>query len=210
MDHIKKTILLVRHGTTTFNEIDKLQGRIDNPLNQKGRDEAARLAARLNCEKLDAIFSSPLQRAVETATIVNSSHDLPLILVPEFSEIDLGEWEGLNYSQVRAQYPEIHQRWISDPGFPIPGGESFNTVCARTRIGLERILPDNSKHILIAGHASVNRAILSNLLQLNPSAARYFRTGNAALSRLLLLENSHRQWTVVDFWNSTSHLENAS
>ena len=45
MDHIKKTILLVRHGTTTFNETDHLQGQIDNPLNQKGRDEAARLAA---------------------------------------------------------------------------------------------------------------------------------------------------------------------
>ncbi|MCX6558512.1 MAG: histidine phosphatase family protein, partial [Candidatus Aminicenantes bacterium] len=201
---------LVRHGTTTFNEIDQLQGRIDNPLNQKGRAEAARLAARLQCVNLDAIFSSPLQRAIETAAILNSFHNLPLTLIPEFSEIDLGEWEGLNYSQVRAQFPEIHQRWISDPDFPIPGGESFNTVCARTRTGLERILQDNRKHILITGHASVNRAILSNLLQLNPAAARHFRTGNAALSRLLLLENSRQQWAVLDFWNSTSHLENAS
>jgi len=210
MDHIKKTILLVRHGTTTFNETDHLQGQIDNPLNQKGRAEAARLAARLKCENLDAIFSSPLQRAIETATIVNRFHDLPLTLVPEFSEINLGEWEGLNYSEVRMQFPEIHQRWINDPDFPIPGGESFNTVCARTQTGLERILQDNRKHILITGHASVNRAILSNLLQLNPAAARHFRTGNAALSRLLLLENSRQQWAVVDFWNSTSHLGNAS
>lgn len=210
MDHIKKTILLVRHGTTAFNETDHLQGRIDNPLNQKGRDEAARLAARLKCESLDAIFSSPLQRAVETATIINSSHDLPLTLVPEFSEINLGEWEGLNYSKVRAQFPEIHQRWISDPDFPIPGGESFSAVCARTRTGLEPILQDGRKHILITGHASVNRAILSNLLQLSPASARWFRTGNASLSRFLLLENSLQQWAVVDFWNSTSHLENAS
>jgi broad specificity phosphatase PhoE len=187
-----------------------LQGRIDNPLNQKGRDEASRLAARLKCENLDAIFSSPLQRAVETATIVNRFHDLPLTLVPEFCEINLGEWEGLNYSLVRTQFPEIHQRWINNPDFPIPGGESFSTVCDRTRTGLERILQDSGKHILITGHASVNRAILGNLLQLNPASARMFRTGNAALSRLLLLENSHQQWAVVDFWNSTSHLENAS
>lgn len=210
MDHIKKTILLVRHGTTTFNETDHLQGRIDNPLNQKGRDEATRLAARLKCENLDAILSSPLQRAVETATIINSFHDLPLTLVPEFSEINLGEWEGLNYSKVRAQFPEIHQHWINDPDFPIPGGESFSTVCARTRTGLERVLQDGRKHILITGHASVNRAILSNLLQLSPASARLFRTGNASLSRFLLLENSLQQWAVVDFWNSTSHLENAS
>ena len=210
MDHIKKTILLVRHGTTTFNETDHLQGQIDNPLNQKGRDEAGRLAVRLKCENLDAIFSSPLQRAIETATIINSFHNLPLTLVPEFSEINLGEWEGLKYSDVREQFPEIHQRWISDPVFPIPGGESFSTVCDRTRTGLERILQDEHKHILITGHASVNRAILGNLLQLNPAGARHFRTGNAALSRLLLLENSLQQWAVVDFWNSTSHLESGS
>jgi broad specificity phosphatase PhoE len=209
MDHIKKTILLVRHGTTTFNETDHLQGQIDNPLNQKGRDEVTRLAARLQCATLDAIFSSPLQRAVETATIINSFHNLPLTLIPEISEINLGEWEGLNYSDVRAQFPEIHQRWISDPDFPIPGGESFSTVCARTRTGLERILQGDHKHILITGHASVNRAILGNLLQLSPASARMFRTGNAALSRLLLMENALQQWSMVDFWNSTSHLENA-
>ncbi len=210
MDHIKKTILLVRHGTTAFNESDLLQGLIDNPLNQKGRDEAARLAARLKNTSLDGVFSSPLQRAVETATIINGFHNLPLTVVPEFNEINLGEWEGLNYSRAREQFPEIHRRWISDPDFPIPGGESFNAVCARTRPGLERILQDGRKHILIAGHASVNRAILAHLLDLSPAAARHFRTGNAALSRLLLLENSRQQWAVVDFWNSTSHLENAS
>jgi broad specificity phosphatase PhoE len=210
MDHLKKSILLVRHGTTAFNETDHLQGLIDNPLNARGRDEAVRLAARLKETAIDAMFSSPLQRAVETAAIINRFHDLPLTLVPEFCEIDLGEWEGLNYSQAREQYPEIHRRWISDPDFPIPGGESFTSVCARTRTGLERILANGGRHILIAGHASVNRAILANLLDLNPSAARHFRTGNAALSRLLLLENPLQQWAVVDFWNSTSHLEDAS
>ena len=59
MDAIKKKILLVRHGTTEYNETDRLQGRIDNPLNGKGRGEVERLAARLKNEPLDAIFSSP-------------------------------------------------------------------------------------------------------------------------------------------------------
>ena len=210
MDHIKKTILLVRHGTTAFNESDLLQGLIDNPLSPKGRNEAERLASRLKGATIEAIFSSPLRRAVETATIINGFHDLPLTLVPEFIEIDLGEWEGLNYSNAREQFPEIHRRWISDPDFPFPGGESFSAVCARTKPGLERILRDERQHILIAGHASVNRAILGNLLGLSPSAARHFRTGNAALSRLLLVESSQLRWAVVDFWNSTAHLENAS
>jgi broad specificity phosphatase PhoE len=207
MDRHTKTILLVRHGTTTFNENDLLQGLIDNPLNQKGRDEAGRLAARLKDEALDAIYSSPLQRAVETASIINRFHGLPLTLVPEFREIDLGEWEGKPYSQVKAQFPDVHQRWLADPGVPVPGGESFSAVCARTRPGLERILKTGAAHVLITGHASVNRAILGNLLQLEPAAARHFRTGNTGLSRLLLMENAQRRWAVVDFWNSTSHLE---
>jgi len=210
MDQLKKTILLVRHGTTAFNETDHLQGLIDNPLSPKGQAEADRLAVRLQDAAIDAIFSSPLQRAVQTAAIVNRYHDLPVTLVPEFSEIDLGDWEGQQYGAVREQFPEIHQRWISDPDFPIPGGESFSAVCTRTKPGLERILQDGCRHILIAGHASVNRAILANLLQINPSAARHFRTGNTGLSRLLLLENPRQQWAVVDYWNSTSHLESAS
>lgn len=209
MEAIKKKILLVRHGTTEYNETDRLQGRIDNPLNGKGRGEVERLAARLKNEPIDAIFSSPLKRALETAAIINHGRCRPLTIVSEFSEIDLGDWEGLIYSRVREQFPDIHQRWISDADFPVPGGESFSAVCARTLTGLEKILQSGQQNILITGHASVNRAILGNLLQLSPAQARLFRTGNASLSQLLLMENSRRRWTLVDFWNCTSHLEAA-
>ena len=210
MDKVKKRILLVRHGTTAFNQADLLQGRIDNPLNAKGRAEAERLAARLQDEPIDAFFSSPLLRARETAAIINSRHHRPLTVVDEFSEIDLGDWEGQNYGQVRERYPDVHLLWISDPAYPVPGGESFNAVCARTRRGLEKTLATGAQTILIAGHASVNRAILANIMELPAAQARVFRTGNAALSQLLLMENESRSWAVLDFWNSTSHLEEAS
>ena len=78
MDTITKKILLVRHGTTEYNETDRLQGRIDNPLNGKGRGEVERLAARLEDEAIDAVFSSPLKRALETAAIINRIRNLPL------------------------------------------------------------------------------------------------------------------------------------
>jgi probable phosphoglycerate mutase len=207
MDTITKRILLVRHGTTAYNENDLLQGRIDNPLSAKGSAEAERLAARLQDEPIDAFFSSPLQRAQETAAIINRGRGKDLTLVPEFSEIDLGEWEGLNYGLVREKFAEVHRRWIGDPDFPVPGGESFSAVCARTSTGLARVLANGQRTILIAGHASVNRAILANLLGLSPAQARVFRTGNAALSRLLLMEGEGRRWAVLDLWNSTSHLD---
>jgi broad specificity phosphatase PhoE len=209
MDTIKKRILLVRHGTTAYNETDRLQGRIDNPLSARGRDEVERLAERLKNAPIDAIFSSPLRRALETAAIINRHHARTLTVVDEFSEIDLGEWEGLNYSRVREQFPDVHDRWISDPDFPVPGGESFSAVCARARSGLEKTLQNGQQNILITGHASVNRAILAGIIDLTPALARVFRTGNSALSRLLLMENGARRWATVDFWNSTSHLESA-
>src|SRR5512137_1402932 len=104
MDTIKKRILLVRHGITAYNEADRLQGRIDNPLSEKGRREAEQLAARLKDEPIDAFFSSPLRRAQETAAIIGRFHDRGLTLVPEFSEIDLGDWEGLDYGLVRERF----------------------------------------------------------------------------------------------------------
>ncbi|MBN2345996.1 MAG: histidine phosphatase family protein [Candidatus Aminicenantes bacterium] len=207
MDIVEKRILLARHGMTAYNEADLLQGRIDNPLSARGRGEARSLAARLRDEPIDAFFSSPLQRALETAAIINQFHHRELTVVPEFSEIDLGEWEGQKYARVRESHSEVHRLWISDPDFPVPGGESFSAVCVRVRAGLEKTLRNGQRTILIAGHASVNRAILAGLLDLTPAQARFFRTGNAALSQLLLLANGGRRWAVVDFWNSTSHLE---
>ncbi len=209
MDTITKRILLVRHGSTAYNESDILQGHIDNPLSPKGRDEVERLAARLRDEPIDAFFSSPLRRAQETATIINRCHGKELTIVPEFSEIDLGDWEGLNYGLVREKYADVHRRWISDPDFPVPGGESFSAVCARARTGLDSALVNGQRTILIAGHASVNRAILANLLGITPAQARVFRTGNAGLSRLLLMEGEGRRWAALDLWNSTSHLDAA-
>jgi probable phosphoglycerate mutase len=209
MDTIKKRILLVRHGTTAYNETDRLQGRIDNPLSARGRDEIERLAERLKNAPIDAIFSSPLRRALETATVINRHHARPLTVVDEFSEIDLGDWEGLDYGRVREQFPDVHDRWVGDPDFAVPGGESFSSVCVRARSGLDKALRNGSVNILIAGHATVNRAILAAILDLTPAQARVFRTGNSALSRLLLMENGERRWAVVDFWNSMSHLESA-
>lgn len=207
MEPLAKKILLVRHGATAYNEADLLQGRIDNPLSPRGRAEAERLAERLRGEAIDAVFSSPLRRALETAEIINRFHGREIVQVPEFSEIDLGEWEGLSYGRVKDLYAEAHQRWLDDPDTPVPGGESFRAVCERVRPGLERALADGHAAILISGHASANRAILAGLLGLAPAQARAFRSGNAALSQLVLYAGNGRRRAALDFWNSTSHLD---
>ncbi len=207
MADLKTSILLVRHGTTAWNEEDRLQGRIDNPLGDRGRDQAARLAARLLREPPGAAFVSPLRRARETAEILLAGRDLPLTVVPEFAEIDLGEWEGQLYPEMIAAQPDLHRRWLEDPAVALPGGESFQSVYDRVGPGLARVLAGPTTRILVVGHAAVNRAILGHLLGLSARQCRHFRTANASLSRLLAYDRDGRRWAVADLWNCTAHLE---
>jgi broad specificity phosphatase PhoE len=89
------TLLLVRHGETDWNAVGRLQGQTDRPLSDFGRQQARRLAEELAEEKLEAIYSSDLSRARETAEIVGERLGLPVVLDPDLREKDWGTWEGL-------------------------------------------------------------------------------------------------------------------
>jgi broad specificity phosphatase PhoE len=89
------TLLLVRHGETDWNAEGRLQGQTDRPLNEFGRSQARALAEELDGERYDAIYSSDLARARETAEIVGERLDVPVVLDPELREKDWGTWEGL-------------------------------------------------------------------------------------------------------------------
>lgn len=207
MNSVKKKILLVRHGATGYNEAELLQGKIDNPLSPSGRNEADLLAKRLKAEKIEIIFSSPLTRAVETAEIVNRFHRAPMRIIDAFVEIDMGEWDGLSFPTIQARDLSYYHRWVADPRTPAPGGESFSQVYRRVNRGIRKVLAAPEQNILIAAHATVNRAILGNLMHMPPSVARQFRIRNAGLSKLVMYENSGSCRMVVDSWNDTSHLE---
>ncbi|HLX32748.1 MAG TPA: histidine phosphatase family protein [Gaiellaceae bacterium] len=89
------TLLLVRHGETDWNADGRLQGHTDRPLTDYGRRQARKLADELGGEELDAIYSSDLARARETAEIVAERLGLPVALDPDLREKDWGNWEGL-------------------------------------------------------------------------------------------------------------------
>ncbi|MDE3026572.1 MAG: histidine phosphatase family protein [Acidobacteriota bacterium] len=89
------TLLLVRHGETDWNAQGRLQGHTDRPLNEYGRRQARRLAEELAAERLDAVYSSDLARARETAEIVGERLSLAVVVDPDLREKDWGSWEGL-------------------------------------------------------------------------------------------------------------------
>lgn len=206
MRDLVKTIYLVRHGATDYNDQDLFQGVLDNSLSEKGKQESEKLAQRLKDETIDIIFHSPLTRARQTAEIINQYHQVELHQVDGFIEMDMGDWEGLNFFQVVKEQGEIYHRLVSDPDAKIPGGESFDQVFKRVKPGVDKVMAFKEKSILISAHAMVNRAILGHLLGLESIKARKFRMDNCAFSRLLKYRTLEGENIVVDIWNSIDHL----
>jgi broad specificity phosphatase PhoE len=202
-----KTILLTRHGSTAYNEEDRLQGLIDISINEKGERQAGLISQRLQDEPIDMIFHTPLTRTKQTAEIINQYHGVQLEAIESFIEIDMGDWEGRHFQQVVQENPDTYQQWISDPQVAVPGGESFGRLFKRIKPGVDQILASRHKCILIVAHAMVNRAILGQLLRINPLSARRFRTDHCSFSRLLVYETSAGRHTTADTWNSTDHLK---
>jgi broad specificity phosphatase PhoE len=155
-------VYLVRHGQTDWNAADRVQGRADVPLNTVGTAGAARLGARLAHVRFDAIFSSPLARAHATATLVTGS-TAPQI-VPSFTEIDYGAWQGTTPADRWRDNRRLARRWDRAPdGVQFPDGESFDTF--RHRVVAAWInVARTSGTVLVSAHGHVNRVILLHAL----------------------------------------------
>ena len=143
-------ILIARHGETDWNREGRWQGWADPPLNDTGRAQARELAEELRQLPFDAVYSSDLKRAHETALIVAEPHGVPVVVDQGLREIDIGSWSGLTRS-------EIHERF---PDGARPDGESHEQHFARTREAVLRIARANDgKRILIVGHGGTIRSI---------------------------------------------------
>ena len=125
---------LVRHGETNWNVEGRYQGTTDISLNDRGKSQAKSLGQLLaaNGVPFQAVFSSQLSRARETAGIIARCLDLPVCVDKRLQEIDLGEWEGELFTEVREQFPErVKERLTNPASTRAPGGESALEVAQR-------------------------------------------------------------------------------
>ncbi len=146
-------LYLVRHGETDWNRTHRIQGSTDIPLNQTGRDQASRAAGLLARREWDGLYSSPLSRALETATIIGDGLGLgEPVQLPELVERNYGEAEGLTDRQVMRRYPG---------STPVPGRESREEVAARVMPAL-LALAEAHEHgrLILATHGAVIRTVL--------------------------------------------------
>lgn len=179
-------IILVRHGETEWNRLHRFQGRSDIPLNPKGNNQARALALALKNEPLTAIYSSPLERAVETACHIGTFHpSTPLIKESGLMEMDLGEFEGMEAQQWAVQHQDFRKVWEKNPAaLTIPGGESLKEVQQRAVEVLNRISapyePDST--LLICSHNFVIISLLCYASKTPLDQFRELRQDTAALN----------------------------
>ncbi len=156
-------VLLVRHGATDWNETKRAQGQADVELNDKGRAQAAQVADELARLEVDAVYSSDLQRALDTATAIATRHDLEVTSDPAFREIDQGEWTGLTPDEIAGRWPELYGRDRYHAARP--RGEAPGQVRARALEGLKRVVTAHPRGtVVVVGHGSMMRWIAAAAL----------------------------------------------
>lgn len=168
----KRIIYLLRHAEPSYPEgMEKTYiGQSDIPLSDKGRREAEKTALYFSGVPIEAIYSSDLIRAYDTAKLISeiTGHKKEIRAVKGFREINLGSWDGVSMDKIKKEFPEEYEKRGRSLGtYRTPGGESFSDVYKRAFPALKRILEETSGNILICSHAGTNRIILSNLLK-NP------------------------------------------
>lgn len=163
-------IYFVRHGETPWNKERKLQGRSDIPLNNYGRELAYITSDAMKDIPFDAIFTSPLLRAKETAQILASNRNLPILENELLVEMSFGEGEGESFLDIHSQTKYNLHTFIHNPHEYIPpkGGETFEELYNRCKIFIEDyILPMKDTHrcILVVGHGALIRGMIHYINQ---------------------------------------------
>jgi probable phosphoglycerate mutase len=210
---------LVRHGTSTYNLLRKVQGHNDEAsLAAEGRQDAAQVGVVLKEVPIDVVYSSPLKRARETTEII-LGHREGETLLPQFTddlkEINLLAWEGMPFDDVKQKYPDEYRAWQEYPHelklpmstpqgtvdyYPVP--ELFKQA---TRFW-QTVLPSHQgQTILIVAHSGINRSLISTATGLGPDHYKSFEQANCAIS-VLNFSGGFGDPVQLESVNQTTHL----
>ncbi|GAA4703341.1 hypothetical protein GCM10023215_48530 [Pseudonocardia yuanmonensis] len=159
-------ILLLRHGQTPLSVEKRYSGLGDPALTERGEAQAAGAAARIGAlGGVDAILTSPLRRARQTAEAVAAATGLPVQVRDGLIETDFGEWEGLTFVEARERDPAIFARWLGNTDVAPPGGESFDEAGARVAAERAKIVADHpGQTVVVVSHVTPIKLILQEAL----------------------------------------------
>ena len=196
--------IAVRHGETAWNAARRLQGHLDIPLNEVGRSQAARVAAALADEPIDAIYASDFQRAIETAAACAVPRGLAVATNAGLRERGFGVLEGFTHDEIGARWPEDAERWRRrDVEWAPEGGETLLVFQARCVATLTRLaLAHPGQTIAVFAHGGVLDVLYRAATHQALDAPRSWALGNAGINRVLF----NGEGFALVGWNDDAHL----
>jgi probable phosphoglycerate mutase len=198
-------LILVRHGETTWNYDQRMQGQTDTDLSDFGRQQVLRLRERLAREEIAAAYSSDLRRCWDTATGALAGRDVPLSPMESLREVHLGDWQGHTYAELMETMPDEVRRVRANRADEAPrGGETHRQLQTRVAGAIREIAtrhPDDQ--VLVVSHGGALRALACWALLADVSAQNRIDVDNCAVSRIDLLGDEAR----LRRWNDVGHLD---
>ncbi len=212
------TLYLIRHGATEGSETKRYKGSIDVPMSEKGIEQMEQLAEYLNRSYksyttysglLNAVYCSPLSRALKSAEIIAEPHGLKPVVIEGLRERSFGIWEGMTFTEIKEKYPQEFEAWAGNPLRYSPvDGESTVEVRERAVSALNKII-DNHKgtvpdlrtkqsrvvesglspalKIAVVAHGGVNRIILCHIMGI-------------PLENIFRIEQDFAAVNIIEFW----------
>ncbi len=212
LDRLPRTIILVRHGETRGNIDDKAQGHFDAQLTDLGLRQAEALAHRLEKIDIDAVYSSDLIRAVDTAAaLIALRPDLEIQTRAGLREVYFGSYEDMRWSEIREEDPELHERWTNwktRTDVKFPNGESPFETRQRVAAVADEIMTKHHEEnsiILIVGHTGSLQPLFAHLLNLSTTEQWRFHFDNTSITALTEHPFAPNVWRA-QMVNDTHHL----
>jgi broad specificity phosphatase PhoE len=199
-------LFLIRHGETAWNKDEVFRGRFDVELNERGREQARLTAGVFSGLVIAAVYSSPLNRAYDTASEIARPHGLPVVIDPALTDIDFGSWQGLSHHQVMQQCPGVYRLWSVAPHkVRFEGGESLDDVRNRALQTIRQLSGRYAgQNVVVVSHRVVNKVLLCAMLGLDNSHFWSLHQDTCAIN---VVEHDHQHGYIIRHLNDTGHIQ---
>ena len=202
-------IYLVRHCEAEGNRLKSFQGSIDCDITALGEKQLEYLYKRFQNINIDKAFSSPLIRAKKTAIAAVRDKGIDVISEPLFSELAVGDMEGMPFRDIFKNYPDFEDTWTNHPeDFSPPNGETMRELYSRMQKGIKKIVedPDNDgKAVLIASHGAAIRNLICYILH---NDIKYLSKTDWSVNTAVSLITYNSGSFKIEYLNDDSHLPN--
>ncbi len=186
-----RQVAIVRHGSVPGEYIGRYIGRTDVLLSRKGIDQALSTGRFLRNLRFSSCKCSPMLRTMETGRIIAKETDGSISTEDSLREIDFGNWEGLNFSEVSARFPGDVRQWLSaGDDFTFPGGESIRDFHERVAEATDRLLKSGNRNQIVVTHGGVFRVMLCLLMDMPLRCAPAFKIDYGATALIVMDDDS--------------------